>query len=51
MFLLWQKCSKELQDLKQKNAEEIRKLRQQCEDKEDKIKTLTKKLQQDADDK
>ena len=47
----FQKYSKEVQEVKQKNQEEIRKLRQQCEDKDDKIKTLNHKLQQDADEK
>jgi len=46
-----QKYSKEVQEVRQKNQEEIRKLRQQCEDKDEKIKTLNHKLQQDADEK
>ena len=46
-----QKYSKEVQEVKQKNQEEIRKLRQQCEDKDDKIKTLNHKLMQDAQEK
>lgn len=46
-----QKYSKEVQEVKQKNQEEIRKLRQTCEDKDDKIKTLNHKLLQDAQEK
>lgn len=40
-----------MHDIKHKNLEEIRKLRQQCEDKEEKIKLLNQKMLQSTDDK
>lgn len=46
-----EKYSKDVQEVKKENQEEIRKLRQQCEDKDDKIKGLNHKLQQDAEEK
>ena len=49
--VLSQKYSKDVQEVKKENQEEIRKLRQQCEDKDDKIKTLNHKLVQEAQDK
>ena len=49
--VLLQKYSKDVQEVKKENQEEIRKLRQQCEDKDDKIKTLNHKLVQEAQDK
>lgn len=50
-FSFQQKYYKELQELKQKNLEEMRKLRQECEDKDDKLKILSRNLQQNNEDK
>ncbi|XP_067046074.1 E3 ubiquitin-protein ligase TTC3-like isoform X3 [Acropora muricata] len=46
-----EKYYKELQELKQKNLEEMHKLRQECEDKDDRLKILSKNLQQNNEDK
>ena len=50
-FSFQQKYYKELQELKQKNMEEMHKLRQECEDKDDRLKILSKNLQQNNEDK
>lgn len=50
-FAFQQKYYKELQELKQKNLEEMHKLRQECEDKDDRLKILSKNLQQNNEDK